>query len=596
MLANHDTYRALIVDDEQIVRRTLCYALEHVGITCDIACDGVEALGKLARHAYDLVVTDLRMPRKNGHSLAVEVLAQPARPVIIIHTSINEPRLIKDLLTRGVDEIVQKPTNYEQFAARARHLIEESQAARHLARDGSPAVDSPHAAGAASWEQVAEEDQPETPVTLKDLTERLARLASVLPMSQAALDVVELVREGKSTARQIGAAIARDPSLAIEVLRLANSSFYNPAGQKISELERAVMRIGMRRVGQLAMTATALTSLTSNLLPWLDASLAWRRSIAAGLAVDSLVDQAGLENEHEDLFLSALMNGLGRVALGTLYTDEYAAMIQQSKQTNQSLLELEMRRFPETHAEVMVRLLDLWKLPGEICSSLKDSLIPFASLQQLEPQQRKRVTLLKLGILIGDLAVGQCEPWDVVDLPQQAAIDDLGLDALSQTIEQIRAGLFHVVHYRQSSAARGSASPPPPAAPAPGPRIAYCRLSAQPLGFLPHVIAALNFTVENRVPAELGPDELAVVDAVDCSFPEALAQLGEQRARHSLLIVSGSPEVPSGPAAHHLALPSSFAALRSAIGSLRTSPATPHPQPPLPLGSSSATQPVPASS
>ena len=66
--------QALVVDDDAIARKMLTFALEQEGFRCDGAEDGLQADAKIAQRAYDLVVTDLKMPNKHGHSLAVDLL------------------------------------------------------------------------------------------------------------------------------------------------------------------------------------------------------------------------------------------------------------------------------------------------------------------------------------------------------------------------------------------------------------------------------------------------------------------------------------------------------------------------------------------
>ena len=116
--------RALVVDDDAIARKMLVFCLQKKDFACDTAIDGVQATDLLKNQDYDLVVTDLKMPNKHGHSLAIDLLAREPRPVIVIHTSVDDPRLTKDLMTRGVDDIVYKPTNYEQFAVKAKVLVD----------------------------------------------------------------------------------------------------------------------------------------------------------------------------------------------------------------------------------------------------------------------------------------------------------------------------------------------------------------------------------------------------------------------------------------------------------------------------------------
>jgi len=115
--------QALVVDDDAIARKMLTFALEQEGFRCDGAEDGLQADAKIAQRAYDLVVTDLKMPNKHGHSLAVDLLGMERPPVIVIHTSVDDPRLTKDLMSRGVDDIMYKPVQPAAFAAKARSLV-----------------------------------------------------------------------------------------------------------------------------------------------------------------------------------------------------------------------------------------------------------------------------------------------------------------------------------------------------------------------------------------------------------------------------------------------------------------------------------------
>jgi CheY-like chemotaxis protein len=113
----------LVVDDEWIVRNQLTRALKSVGIECDHAVSGDDALFKFRSCDHQLVVTDLRMPHSNGHSLAVTLLREPNPPTVVVLTGLTEPKLARDLLARGVREVVFKPVNYFDLAYRLKHMV-----------------------------------------------------------------------------------------------------------------------------------------------------------------------------------------------------------------------------------------------------------------------------------------------------------------------------------------------------------------------------------------------------------------------------------------------------------------------------------------
>lgn len=119
-------YKALVVDDEDAVRTLLVRSLTQERFCCDAAQDGLQAREMLDRHSYDVVVTDLRMPRQDGHVLATDLLATNDRPSVIVLTGLVERQLAKELLNRGVDDIAFKPVDYEIFALKVRQIVKRS--------------------------------------------------------------------------------------------------------------------------------------------------------------------------------------------------------------------------------------------------------------------------------------------------------------------------------------------------------------------------------------------------------------------------------------------------------------------------------------
>jgi DNA-binding response OmpR family regulator len=122
-------FQVLVVDDEAAVRELTIRALDDAGFECLPAIDGVQALKMLERKDFDAVVTDLRMPHLHGHTLAVDLLARERRPLIYVVTGVIEPKLARDLLSRGVDDIFFKPVDHQMLAVKIAARL-ESQANR----------------------------------------------------------------------------------------------------------------------------------------------------------------------------------------------------------------------------------------------------------------------------------------------------------------------------------------------------------------------------------------------------------------------------------------------------------------------------------
>jgi CheY-like chemotaxis protein len=109
--------RVLLVDDSVSVRRFVGQMLEKAGFHVTTAGDGADALARLAEATYDVVVTDLEMPRVNGYELIDDLRRRPATrdvPVIVLTTRAGEKHvaLAKSL---GVEHYVTKPVEEHAF-------------------------------------------------------------------------------------------------------------------------------------------------------------------------------------------------------------------------------------------------------------------------------------------------------------------------------------------------------------------------------------------------------------------------------------------------------------------------------------------------
>jgi two-component system chemotaxis response regulator CheY len=105
----------LVVDDSATFRQLLCMSLSRLdGVkAADIteAVDGMDALDKMKKNDFDLVLTDIRMPNMDGLELVRQVRKDPARrdlPIIIISTKGSEDD-IELGISLGANGYLSKP-------------------------------------------------------------------------------------------------------------------------------------------------------------------------------------------------------------------------------------------------------------------------------------------------------------------------------------------------------------------------------------------------------------------------------------------------------------------------------------------------------
>ena len=81
----------LVVGDDQVLRESFQQLLSYLFAEVDAAVDGQEALDQLAEKNYDIVLTDLRMPRMSGFQLLQEIRQQsPQQPIVVISAHEDE--------------------------------------------------------------------------------------------------------------------------------------------------------------------------------------------------------------------------------------------------------------------------------------------------------------------------------------------------------------------------------------------------------------------------------------------------------------------------------------------------------------------------
>jgi two-component system chemotaxis response regulator CheY len=117
--------RILVADDSTTVRHLISVMLSRYYV-CDIteAADGADAWSKLAAGKFDLLVTDVNMPRMTGLAL-VQKLREEAKnsiPVIIVTTKGAE-RDQKKGLAVGADAYITKPVNGNLLASKVGALL-----------------------------------------------------------------------------------------------------------------------------------------------------------------------------------------------------------------------------------------------------------------------------------------------------------------------------------------------------------------------------------------------------------------------------------------------------------------------------------------
>ncbi len=115
MLAEHtESARVLVVDDEQVIREILSEFLTMEGYVVRSVEDGERALAELKLRPYDMVISDLKMPKLSGLELLEKITEQNLNVLTVIMTGFGTVETAIEAMKKGAYDYILKPFKVEE--------------------------------------------------------------------------------------------------------------------------------------------------------------------------------------------------------------------------------------------------------------------------------------------------------------------------------------------------------------------------------------------------------------------------------------------------------------------------------------------------
>jgi len=201
----------------------------------------------------------------------------------------------------------------------------------------------------------AEEEEAATRLAAK-LAERVAASAELVAFPAVALQIVEKVRDPKADATGVAGFISRDPALAADVVRVANSAAFRGVSE-VESVRDGVARLGLEEVGRVASAVAARKLLDA---PGADAgrrSALFLRAVAvATAAAGAALRQRGARSDH--VWLGGLLHDVGRALSMQALRQLGAEGVEQL-----TSIHLAERVLDRIHVEVGAAAAKRWALP-----------------------------------------------------------------------------------------------------------------------------------------------------------------------------------------------------------------------------------------
>ncbi len=122
--------RVLVADDEKNLRELMVRELGRKGHEVEGVGDGDAALERLRESPYDVVILDMRMPRKEGLEVLRELQGFPEQPQVMVMTGFQDVASAVEAMKLGAYDYLTKPTKIEELDILIRKAAEKGQLLR----------------------------------------------------------------------------------------------------------------------------------------------------------------------------------------------------------------------------------------------------------------------------------------------------------------------------------------------------------------------------------------------------------------------------------------------------------------------------------
>jgi two-component system, NtrC family, response regulator PilR len=117
--------KILVVDDEQSLREVLSIMLKRAGYAVTCAADGEEAVEQLSKEIFDLVITDLRMPKVDGMEVLKAVKSASPETVVLVITAFATADSAVEAMKQGAYDYLTKPFQVDEVQLIIRNALEK---------------------------------------------------------------------------------------------------------------------------------------------------------------------------------------------------------------------------------------------------------------------------------------------------------------------------------------------------------------------------------------------------------------------------------------------------------------------------------------
>ena len=257
------------------------------------------------------------------------------------------------------------------------------------------------------------------------------KLSGQLPSPRGiALAILEISQRENATLGEIARVVQTDPALSGRLIKLANTASH--IARPVASVQEAVVRQGMATVRQLALGFSLVDQYRNGACEAFDYQGYWSHSLLMALGMQALGMRVRVAAADE-LFVCGLLAQVGRLALATVYPDQYnAVLMAHHANPAQAIIVHERARLETDHTELGIVMMCDWGMPKVFTGPLAHYEYPDGASHPQDSRSNSLMLMLRLSHRLADLGQANADvrqkllkEWMVLatglDIPQEDA-------------------------------------------------------------------------------------------------------------------------------------------------------------------------------
>lgn len=224
--------------------------------------------------------------------------------------------------------------------------------------------------------------------TLQNIHRNLGKLGDMPVFSATVNRIQQISASEESDAMALAMAVMKDASLSARLLKLANSPTYKRGQGNITVVSRAVVLLGFNQIKNICLTLKLIESFHNN-NPEIDMPGMMMEAFLGATIAKELALQSRKNTDAEEVYIGALLYGLGEIVVACTLPKEYSQMQQMRQRGDKSWPSIQLEVLGISLSKLGKELAVGWGYPQQVVASMgevdPENLDPKAELHEQLP-------------------------------------------------------------------------------------------------------------------------------------------------------------------------------------------------------------------